>query len=319
MRNFNKLSGAVQSPPPLYARDEKKAVSRLGLRLALMVAVMLLAAVAVNFVVLLLCPEFTESDYYQIVLNLIVQYCIAYPLAVVLICRTPKSCIREASLSFSQGVRLFLICWFLMLAGSWLGVGTETLLNQCFGIEAVDYLQEALNGVDLFSTILLAVILAPIFEEMIFRKLLLDRLVKYGELPAVAASALLFGLYHGNFAQFYYAAFIGLVFAYIYVKTGRIRYSIILHMLLNFNGVALEPLCLNNPENALAAVYMLLELAMIIAGGVLLVKSRKKVRFAPSPYNISASEGAAVIWLNRGMMVAVALLAVEFICNLLSA
>ncbi len=89
----------------------------------------------------------------------------------------------------------------------------------------------------LVTTILntaLAVIAAPLLEEWIFRKLLIDRLHIFGEPTAILASALLFGLVHGNSAQFFLAFFLGLLFGVLYCKTGKIRYTILLHAIINF-------------------------------------------------------------------------------------
>lgn len=76
-------------------------------------------------------------------------------------------------------------------------------------------------------------VLAPIFEELIFRKTLIDNCAKYGQWPAIIISGLFFGLFHGNFQQFFFATFIGMFFAYIYLKTGNIVYTILYHMAMN--------------------------------------------------------------------------------------
>ena len=78
-------------------------------------------------------------------------------------------------------------------------------------------------------------ILAPIFEELIFRKLLIDRLIKHGEFVAIFLSGLAFGLYHGNFQQFFFTLFVGWLWAFVYVRTGNVRNSIFLHMTMNMS------------------------------------------------------------------------------------
>ena len=72
-------------------------------------------------------------------------------------------------------------------------------------------------------TFIIAVLIAPTAEELLFRKLLTERIVKYGELAAVLASGLFFGLFHGNLNQFSYAFLLGLFLGFIYVKTGKLR------------------------------------------------------------------------------------------------
>ena len=82
----------------------------------------------------------------------------------------------------------------------------------------------------------LAVVVAPIFEELVFRKLVLDRVGSFGELPAVLCSALIFGLAHQNAGQFFLAFLLGLLFARIYLRTGNIIYTMLLHFMINLVG-----------------------------------------------------------------------------------
>ena len=66
--------------------------------------------------------------------------------------------------------------------------------------------------------------------------LLIDKLGRYGERLAIIVSAVAFGLFHGNLSQLIYATGIGLIFGFVYVKTGRVVYSCLLHILVNFFG-----------------------------------------------------------------------------------
>ena len=70
---------------------------------------------------------------------------------------------------------------------------------------------------------------------MIFRKLLIDRVVKYGEFVAILTSGLMFGLFHGNFSQAIFAMGLGMFFSFIYIRTGKIGYPILLHMIINLS------------------------------------------------------------------------------------
>ena len=58
-------------------------------------------------------------------------------------------------------------------------------------------------------------ILAPISEELIFRGWVLRALRPYGKRFSIVASALLFGLFHGNLLQAPYAFLVGLVMGYV--------------------------------------------------------------------------------------------------------
>lgn len=57
-------------------------------------------------------------------------------------------------------------------------------------------------------------------------------------------TALAFGLLHQNLFQFFYAFGVGLIFGYVYMRTGKIRYSVILHTVINFIGSVIAPFVL---------------------------------------------------------------------------
>ena len=90
------------------------------------------------------------------------------------------------------------------------------------------------------QTILLA-FAAPVMEEFVFRRCVINHLKPYGEKAALVISALLFALFHGSVNQVFYAFGLGLVFGYIYLKTGRVRYSMILHVIINATTMIILP------------------------------------------------------------------------------
>ena len=101
---------------------------------------------------------------------------------------------------------------------------------------------DAITGYPVVLNLLLGCVIAPVAEELVFRKLLLDRLRPYGDKFAICASALCFGLFHGNLNQLLYAFVIGLVFGYVALRTGRIWQTILLHAMVNFISTGLLPL-----------------------------------------------------------------------------
>ena len=80
------------------------------------------------------------------------------------------------------------------------------------------------------------VIVAPIVEELIFRKIVIDRLSVFGDRNAIIFSSVAFGLIHVNLYQFFYATALGFILGYVYTKTRNVKYSIFMHMLINFLG-----------------------------------------------------------------------------------
>lgn len=81
--------------------------------------------------------------------------------------------------------------------------------------------------------IIYAVMIAPITEEFFFRGVLLRTLAKSNQRFAIFASALFFGLVHGNIQQFILAIIIGVFLAHITIKHGSIIPSIIVHIFIN--------------------------------------------------------------------------------------
>lgn len=83
--------------------------------------------------------------------------------------------------------------------------------------------------------ILAIAIIGPIAEEFTFREAVIGQLLKQKVNPWVAImfSSLCFGLIHGNPAQIPFAFVVGLIFGVIYVKTGNIVVTSILHVINN--------------------------------------------------------------------------------------
>ena len=85
------------------------------------------------------------------------------------------------------------------------------------------------NPVQLGIFMLCICVVAPLAEEYLFRDLLLKPLRRFHDLAAAVTSGLIFGLYHGNFDQFAYAALLGFFYAVIVVRANSIRPTVILH------------------------------------------------------------------------------------------
>ncbi len=82
--------------------------------------------------------------------------------------------------------------------------------------------------------VLALVVAAPIFEELLFRGVLLESLrVRYGIIAAWVISSLLFGIVHLVPAVAVNAAVMGLVLGFAYVSTGSIWAPVILHFINN--------------------------------------------------------------------------------------
>ena len=91
------------------------------------------------------------------------------------------------------------------------------------------------------------VVVPAIFEELFFRKAILNVSKKFGIGFAIIISSVLFGLIHLNFYQAIGATFAGIIFAIITLKTGSILPSIILHAFANSYSFFTTILWVDNP------------------------------------------------------------------------
>ena len=160
---------------------------------------------------------------------------------------------------------------------------------------------ESLAGYPLPLGLLLGCVIAPLCEEYLFRWLLLNRLRPYGEGFAAGASALCFGLFHGNLSQFFYACAIGVVFAAVVLKTGRLWQAVLLHAMINFIGTGLIPL-LSGLGTAGERLLTTLVLGVIPVGLALLVRRRRDFAPAPGWMGLTAGEAWRCFLANPGML-----------------
>lgn len=99
---------------------------------------------------------------------------------------------------------------------------------------------ESWGGIDeepYIFVFLSVVILGPIVEELLFRGVLFNVLAKnFGNAFGVLISGITFGIWHMEFVQSIYTAFLGVAIAIIYMYTRSILFPILCHCLYNFIG-----------------------------------------------------------------------------------
>lgn len=105
-----------------------------------------------------------------------------------------------------------------------------------FGVSYLEAVESTAISTDSLSMFLYVGLGAPISEEILFRGLILRSLEPFGKKFTIFASALLFGMFHGNLVQAPYAFAVGLVLGYV-----ALEYSIIWAMVLHmFNNLILS-------------------------------------------------------------------------------
>ena len=331
--------GKKYAPERAFAGDlkeTKKHFSRLGLSafviLGLGTAVQILAMGVANNV----WPQWLENSWGMWLLTFAPLYLIAVPVGLLLLRKVPVKPLEKHDLKLGRYLVTAIICIFMMYAGNILGSIITALLQLLPGIAAGNPILGYATDNALLPKILFMVILAPMIEEYIFRKQLIDRMHVYGEKLAVITSALMFGLFHGNLSQLFYAFALGLVFGYVYLKTGKLRYSIGLHMLINFIGSVVGPFflekiaVLNTMETldmtALEPImpwligfgaYVLVLVGLAITGLVLLCINKRRVSFATAELELPKESRFKTVYVNVGMILLILGCAALIISNVI--
>ena len=141
---------------------------------------------------------------------MLTMYGISMPFMGWLVSRIPAQKIEERKMTAGQWIIAFLMCYGLMYAGNLIGTALTFGIGMVKGTGVDNPLVSTVMQLNPWVTFIIAVLIAPTAEELLFRKLLTERIVKYGEFAAVLASGLFFGLFHGNLNQFSYAFLLGL-------------------------------------------------------------------------------------------------------------
>lgn len=126
-----------------------------------------------------------------------------------------------------------------MVTGSYLVLKAVGLDPQQQDI--LEMFRETENRRDLVLLAVLAVVVAPVVEELVFRAGLFRFLV--AQVPqrwAMLMSSLLFAALHFSALGFVPLVFLGCALCFVYQKSGRLAAPIVLHALSNLNAIVLQ-------------------------------------------------------------------------------
>lgn len=169
-------------------------------------------------------------------------YLLAEVISYVIFIRIYES-LTESKLRFSNTLKVNKYIFIVLIVISYIFIYDNTLnifvekftTNSWYN----EVIQEELNSP--ITLILGALIVAPIFEEILLRGIILEGLIiKNKPYVAITISSLLFALMHGNLVQIPNAFFIGLVIGIIYYRTRSLLPCIFAHFVNNFFVVITE-------------------------------------------------------------------------------
>lgn len=315
----------------------KKHFSSLGLMYFLGALIIIGVQVAVSMLVLAFAPSLLDNPNLSLLVSMLPTYAIAFPLTSLLIHQVPGVQMKKHDMKPTQLLGAFAISYALMYLSNLAGQFFTNIIGIIKGSPVDDAIADLVSELNPLTAFFVMVLLAPALEEWIFRKLLVDRTIRYGEGTAIFLSGLMFGLFHGNLNQFVYTFLVGAFWAFIYVKTGRLRYTIYLHMALNFMGSVGSLFFLGAISTleggssamngfhfllgmliplAIVIPYLIVVFGLVISGIVLLVTNWKRFRLIPAELFIPKEKRFSVIFLNAGMILYVLFWIIQIVLQL---
>ncbi|MDF2484845.1 MAG: putative rane protein [Herbinix sp.] len=274
---FGKEDGMLGSEPQA---PTKNSLSMIAFALFIMGIAVLLSQQLISTAVISYWPQIVKMDWYLWAITGFSMIGIALPVFYFLTKRLPEPKKEEViKLKPLQFIMIFFICTAVMYITNFFSVFLMFLITLLKGGNLLDLnpLAEILIDSNLILRVLYAAVIAPIIEEIIFRKLLLNKLRKYGDVPAILLSAIAFGLFHMNVSQMFYATALGIIFAYVAIRTNAIRYNILLHILINTMGVVIAPLA-TQQNMIFSLIIVAWVFTCIVLGIVLFVVNVKKIK-----------------------------------------
>lgn len=315
----------------------KKHFSSLGLMYFFGALIIIGVQVAVSMLVLAFAPSLLDNPNLSLLVSMLPTYAIAFPLTSLLIRQVPGVQMKKHNMKPTQLLGAFAISYALMYLSNLAGQFFTNIIGIIKGSPVDDAIADLVSELNPLTALFVMVLLAPALEEWIFRKLLVDRTIRYGEGTAIFLSGLMFGLFHGNLNQFVYTFLVGAFWAFIYVKTGRLRYTIYLHMALNFMGSVGSLFFLDAISTleggssamngfhfllgmllplAIVIPYLIVVFGLVISGIVLFVTNWKRFRLIPAELFIPKEKRFSVIFLNVGMILYVLFWIIQIILQL---
>ncbi len=286
--------------------EYKKVASRIGWGLAAFFVVGQLSSIILNAIMMNIYPTFVKTLLGNLLLTDIGLYGIGLPV-LVLICKGLPNADPQIPKQQKPATLGLILKIFCMSVGATYIVNIiylliTTALSSITGESfSQDVVQNAIDQGNLWEKALVFCIIAPILEELVFRKYLYKKIGAYGDNVFIFVSGLCFGLFHGNLHQFLYTSILGALWAWLYVVTGNVVWPMLMHMLTNFMGSILMSII---SEIEILSIFVgLFPIVMVIVAIVLFIRAKRHNEFAVNPERKAEKGWLKETILNAGMMV----------------
>ncbi len=292
----------------------KRFFSKIGFNYFALGIIIFMLNILIMSIIQLINPAILSDQTIVTFLSAIWTYLLPLPIFIYIMKKTESETLEKHNMSIKTFIICISITMFLMWIGNIVGVVITKGIGTFVQHKVTNPITNVINNSGLIANIVVISLIAPIFEELIFRKLLIDRTIKYGGTISILLSALLFALFHGNLSQFFYAFLLGGFFATVYIKTGEIKYTIGLHMIINFIGSVVS-LFVTRPLLELASggtlpltttiavvLYILITFGLTITGLIYSIKYFNKTKFDGSEKKIILKNPVSTVLLNPGII-----------------
>lgn len=289
----------------------KKFFSKIGFNyLILGLAAMVFQIILVN-IINVANPDYLTDFNIIVLLSSLCNYILPFPIFYWLMKRLERFKPKKQGVNTRTFILYLGITFTLMWIGNIVGLILTSLLGITMQTDITNPVHELINNTDIWFNLIIISIVGPIFEEILFRKMLIDRSIKYGARVSIILSATLFGLFHGNLNQFFYAFLIGGFFAYVYVNTGKVTYTIILHAFVNLMGSVVSlfisssamnlETSINTFDLTVVLIYLIV-LAKLLFLGIIGLSRYKKAKFNGKKTEIALEYPYTTMFMNLGMI-----------------
>ena len=163
------------------------------------------------------------------------------------------------------------------ISGLWIMLA-EQLPSLQKSVEAMNAGAENIAGGNAFGTFIIAVIAAPVVEEILFRGIVLRSIRKFSPVWAsILISSILFGVYHLNIVQAAYATLMGIAAGILYEKKRNLLFPILVHFVNNL--ITMLQGFAPSEVNELISIFILI---MIAPAGYIVCRSPRQDKRADS-------------------------------------
>lgn len=288
--------------------------SKIGFNYFALGIIVLVLNLFIGLFISIINPNLLSNQTMMTFFSAIWTYLLLLPIFIYIMRKTEAKTLEKHKMTVKTFVICISITMFLMWIGNIMGVIITSGIGSLIQHEVANPINDVINNSGLVANLIIITTIAPIFEELIFRKLLIDRTIKYGGTISVLLSGLLFAFFHGNLNQFFYAFLLGGFFAIVYIKTGQIKYTIGLHMIINFIGSVVslfvsQPLMdlangsVISPTSTFGVIlYILITLGLTVMGLIYSIKYFDKSQFDGSEKEIILKNPISTILLNPGII-----------------